>query len=333
MNSQPPKNFTHTVSAPEVGRVDRVVQAMTGQTRSHIRRLIQHGLVRVNEEPVGHDFDRVAAGDVVSVSFDPHNVPREKAGPWKDPAFSVVFEDEHIIVVDKRAGVLTVPTGPAMPDAKTLEGRINDYLRRTGRGQVQRREFDEKGVVVVHRLDQGTSGLLVFAKHAAAAALLKAQFAEHKPLRIYRAIVRGLVQINKGSFRTYLATGDDLTRYSTTDADRGELAITHYQVVRRYEALEATLVECRLETGRRNQIRVHFSEVGHPVLGDPRYQSRLAKHPKWRAKRIALHAATLGLDHPVTGKLMLFESPMPDAFTRFLNSAGQTGPGPTPRGT
>src|SRR6185503_15777677 len=130
-------------------------------------------------------------------------------------------------------------------------------------------------------------GLLVFGKTSAMASALKNQFAARKPRREYMAVVAGELSPREGRFETYLATAGNLDRYSTRDRRKGELAVTHYEV--EAQANGATIVRVRLETGRRNQIRVHFAEAGHPVLGDPRYRTDLAVHPRWSYRRLALH--------------------------------------------
>jgi len=294
------------VTSEMVGRVDRVVQHLTGLSRARVRALFDHDCVRVNGQLGYRDFSPVQAGDEVEVRFDPHNLPREKPADWQDPAFTLIYEDDQLLVVDKAAHVLTVPTEEG--ERKTLLEAVDRYLQRSGRGDHAQ---------VMQRLDRGTSGVLVLAKTDIAYERLRAQFAAHKPLREYLAIVAGLLPKDKGVFESYLKTGTDLSRYSTRAADTGgEIAITHYQVELR--TADLTLVRCQLETGRRNQIRVHFAEAGHPVLGDPRYRPDQAKHPRWRAKRLALHAAVLEFTHPTTGKPMHFESPLPYAFTAPL---------------
>ena len=168
----------------------------------------------------------------------------------------------------------------------------------------------------MHRLDRGVSGLLVFGKSQIMADRLRDQFASRKPERLYNAIVAGKMKQTQGEFRSYLTTAKSLTRYSTNDPSAGELAVTHYQVLE-YLA-DTTLVEVQLETGRRNQIRVHFSEAGHPVLGDPRYSPEEAQHAHWPHERIALHARTLGIANPETGVAMKFDLPLPPEMARFI---------------
>ena len=146
---------------------------------------------------------------------------------------------------------------------------------------------------------------------------LIAQFAGRKPEREYAAIVAGRVKEPRGTIRSYLQTDKSLNRKSTKHGreGKGELAITHFEVKEHYTG--ATLLAVSLETGRRNQIRVHCAEMGHPVLGDTRYRTKEAVHPQWPPGRLALHARLLGFSHPVGGKALRFEVELPIAFTEF----------------
>jgi len=219
--------------------------------------------------------------------------------------FEIVFEDKHLIVVNKPADLLTVPTVRA--ETNTLLSKVADYVKHVSKG---------RGAFTVHRLDRGVSGLLVLGKTQEIVRELKDQFAASKPEREYLAIVAGDVQQPSGTFESLLATDKDLNRFSTEDEEVGQLAITHYRVVSALR--DTTLVQVRLETGRRNQIRVHFAEAGHPVLGDPRYRPEQAAHPHWPHKRLALHARLLGFEHPVTGQPLRFEAALPAEMERFL---------------
>ncbi|MCA9729828.1 MAG: RNA pseudouridine synthase, partial [Candidatus Eisenbacteria bacterium] len=197
--------------------------------------------------------------------------------------FRIVFEDRFLIAVDKPARLLTVPTPRG--ERNTLVHLIERYLEhrgarphaspvrpgsdrtRAGSSSSGRRPAWRRSariVEVVHRLDRDTSGLLVFAKDAPTGEDLRAQFFDHRAERIYLAVVAGRMQLDRGTFDSYLATNRGLHRYSSGPQGEGERAVTHYRV--RERSPHATLVEVRLETGRRNQIRVHFAEAGHPVI-------------------------------------------------------------------
>ena len=294
-----------TVDADNAGRVDLVVRELSGSSRRQVRGMVDHGCVSINGGPCETIAAPVAAGDVVSIRFDPTQRYHEKKKRWDDRTFSIVFEDDHLIVVDKSAGTLTVPTDNN--EDNTLVERVSLYLSHSRR---------KRQAWIVHRLDREVSGLLVFGKQERIADRLIAQFKQRKPQRVYAAIVAGVMTSDEGTFRSHLAIGKNLDRYVSQASQETELAITHYRVIKRKS--DSTLVEVTLEMGKRNQIRVHFAHAGHPVLGDPRYRKTQAIHPRWIRKRIALHAKSLGFEHPVSGEAMTFESPLPSAIQKFL---------------
>jgi 23S rRNA pseudouridine1911/1915/1917 synthase len=287
------------------GRIDRLVQELAGGTRAHVAGLFDFDCVAVNAQPTREPWRRLVAGDQVQVRFEEGRRYHARPRPRQHQGFAVVYEDRELIVVDKSAELLTVPTERREPN--TLVDRVNEYVRRTKKG---------KGAFPVHRLDRGVSGLLVLGKTAEIAALIRDQFAARKPERKYVAIVAGRLAQPAGQFRSFLATDASLRRFSTDDEEIGQLAITHYQVVETWQT--TSLVEVHLETGRRNQIRVHFSEAGHPVLGDPRYRPEAARHPDWPHRRIALHAQTLAVTHPNSEQQLRFESQLPAEMVRFI---------------
>ena len=302
------KSADVTDDSPFLGqRADRLVQQLCGLSRSQIVGLFDHGCVTRNGAVTTQPAERLAVGDRVEVRYDAHQRYHPKPRPRRNLGFAIVFEDKHLIVVDKPADLLTVPT--RRQETNTLQHKVEDYVRHVSKAH---------GAYPVHRLDRGVSGLLVFGKTQEMVRQLKDQFAANKPEREYVAIVAGRLKEKLGTFESLLATDKDLNRFSTEDAAIGQLAITHFRVVARLKG--ATLVQVRLETGRRNQIRVHFAEAGHPVLGDPRYQAELASHPQWPYERLALHARLLGFDHPVTGQAMRFEAPLPPEISRFAKT-------------
>ena len=298
-----------TIDADNAGRVDLVVRQLSGSSRSQVRGMVDHGCVSINGAPCETIAAPVAAGDLVSIHYDPTQRYHEKKKAWDDRTFNISFEDDHLIVVDKSAGSLTVPTD--RNEKNTLVERVSVYLSHSRR---------KRQAWVVHRLDREVSGLLVFGKHEPIADRLIEQFKQRKPKRLYTAIVAGVMSNDEGTFHSHLATGKNLDRFVARPSRKTQAAITHYRVLRRMS--DTTLVEAILETGKRNQIRVHFANAGHPVLGDPRYKAKQAAHSRWIRKRIALHAKSLGFEHPVSGEAMMFESPLPSALEKFIARSG-----------
>ena len=297
---------TQRIVEPEqAGRIDKIVQELTGRSRADVKGLFHHHCVARNEVECLNPGEPVVAGDVVRVRHDSHRRYHVSPPERGHAEFRLIHEDDDVIIVDKAAGVLSVPT--EREEGNTLLDLLSARIarqRRRGRA------------TAVHRLDRGTSGVLVFAKHQRAADALQTQFREHSVIREYAAIVAGRLRESTGTFRSRLRTGKDLRRFSVADDEPGEDAVTHYRVEQELD--RATLVRVTLETGRRNQIRVHFAEAGHPVVGDDKYDPAAARHRRWKAKRFALHAAVLGFLHPLTKRAMRFESPLPPEFVQFV---------------
>lgn len=304
-----PKLTKTTTLASETPRLDLAVQALTQRSRAIVRGMFDHGCVQVNGQPCAEPGRPGRPGDVVQVTYDDQQKYREFAKPRLLLKFRIAYEDAHLLVVEKEAGMLTVPTDHG--EDRTLMHEVARYLSKGPRLT--------RLAHVVHRLDRDTSGVLVFGKTAAMAQALSEQFEARKPERAYDVLVAGQIREDQGTFRSYLATNKDLDQFSTQVVGQGKLAVTHFRVERRLRG--ATLLRVHLETGRRNQIRVHLAEAGHPVLGDVRYRPEEAKHPLWRHKRLALHARTLGFTHPVTGQPVRVTSELPAAFTEFLRAA------------
>ena len=216
----------------------------------------------------------------------------------------VVYEDDAVIVVEKPAGLLTMATD------KEKSRTVYALLRESA----NRKRPAEK-IFIVHRLDREASGLLVFAKTIEAKERLQDQFKDHSAGRKYVAVVEGRVSPEKFTIQSYLAENAAFRVYSTKKKALGKIAITHVRVIRTNP--NASLIEVRLETGRKHQIRVHLAERGHPIVGDKMYGSGLN-----RLRRLALHAAELGFRHPVTGQVMRFEAPVPKSFGGLVRNAG-----------
>ena len=288
------------------------LQSQLRISKIEAQRLIHDGAVSVAGRTTTAGHRKLDAGDSIIVEYSPPppKLPAKEAKRAARQAFSVLYDDEHLLIVDKPAGLLTVPT--PYRERQTLIGHLNRYeLQRSG-GQVY----------CVHRLDRGVSGVLAFAKSLDVAERLRNQFAARKPERRYVAIVAGKVQEAEGSRESYLATDRDLNRYSTEDEQSGQYAVTHWRRLNEYP--DATMLQVQLETGRRNQIRVHLAELGHPILGDPRYSPEIAKHRHWPYGRLALHAQSLGLEHPATGQPIQIDTAWPEEFRNFHRRGGGT---------
>ena len=277
-------------------RVDRVVAMLTDLPRTEAAALVADGHVRLDGTVVSGKSRKVAEGEVLTVEVPERRV----AGVAADPSVHVpvVFADDDVIVVDKPAGLVVHP-GHGNDRGTMVQGLLAAYPELAAVG-----EPDRPGVV--HRLDAGTSGLLVVARSAAAYSSLVEQLQSRSVDRRYLALVAGTVESPAGVVDAPIGrSGSDPTRMAVR-AD-GREARTAYEVRERFtEPTAATLLECKLETGRTHQIRVHLAAIGHPVLGDPRY----GRSPL-RVPRPFLHAWRLAFDHPTTGERVSFESALP----------------------
>jgi len=215
---------------------------------------------------------------------------------------TILYEDQDILVIDKSAGLLTVKA--AYEQENTAHHILTTYLRK---GSFK----SKKQLYVVHRLDRDTSGVLVFAKSPEAKESLKLQWKGVK--KKYVAVVHGILAKKSDTITSYLVESEDYEVFSVKDSREGELAKTRYKVLK--EAKKFSLLEVELLTGKKNQIRVHFSEKGHPLVGDKRYGR------KGEVKnRLTLHSHTLTFKHPRTGKELTFEAEIPVMFLRFFEN-------------
>ena len=233
-----------------------------------------------------------------------------------DIPLRIVFEDEHLIVVDKREGLLSMGTGRGKEEV-TAHSLLNNYIRNTAprRG----RYAPPPRVFIVHRLDRETSGLMVFAKSEEIKFALQENWDEAVTCRRYVAVLNGCIpsQESSGTIRTWLKENRAFVVYSSPRNNGGQLAITHYRVLESNPIKHKTLMELELDTGRKNQIRVHMQELGYPIYGDKKY---FGENPQQlmeskKAHRLYLHAHTLNFIHPVTGKEMKFSTGIPRSFS------------------
>jgi 23S rRNA pseudouridine1911/1915/1917 synthase len=287
-------------------RLDRIVALLADVSRSAAAAVIAAGGVTVDGAPAASGKVRLAEGAVVEV--DPAAIPRT-ALPAGDESvtFGIAFADDEVVVVDKPAGLVVHP-GAGNPDGTLVNGLLARFPEVAGVGDPMRPG-------IVHRLDAGSSGLLVAARTAAAADALIEQFASHRAGRRYDAVVWGHPDAPHGIIDAPIGRdpADPLKMAVVVD---GKPARTEYQLVAQYVA-PATLARlwCVLETGRTHQIRVHLAAIGHPLVGDPTYGER---RTTLGLTRPFLHAAELSFDHPTTGERLTFTSPLPADLAAFL---------------
>ncbi|HEX8169858.1 MAG TPA: RluA family pseudouridine synthase [Thermoanaerobaculia bacterium] len=268
--------------------LDALAERFPDSSKTTLRQMLQSGRVRVDgeiEKNARRELDEDSTIDVAQKAVH-RNLPE---------GLSVLHEDADVIVVLKTHGMLTVATERERDT--TVQAYLNVYLGARNKERIQ----------VVHRLDRETSGVLVFAKNAYAREQLKEQFKEHSVDRVYVAVVEGAMDPEEGTFRSYLREMRDLKMVSVDAHPDAKYAVTHYRTIRR--SRRYSMLEITLETGRKNQIRAHLSEAGHPIVGDRMYGSEV--NP---VGRLGLHAKLLGFEHPVTHKRLVFTAPVPRVF-------------------
>ena len=290
----------------------------TSLSRSRLKNMILDGDVTVNEAPQRDPSASVRVGDAICLTIPP---PAAATPQAQDIPLEILYEDDHIIVINKPVGLVTHPA-PGTPDGTLVNALIahcGDSL--TGIG-------GEKRPGIVHRLDKDTSGVMMAAKTAEAHQVLTDMFAAHDLDRVYTAIVWGLPQQRQMTIDAPIGRSSR-DRKKMTITEKGRHAITHLDFTRSLPPL-ASVAECRLETGRTHQIRVHMAHIGHGIIGDPHYGRpmrsgqmpdnalRAALADLRAFKRQALHASLLGFAHPITGEEMHFTTPIPQDMQDLL---------------
>lgn len=287
-----------TRTAQEGGRLlDCFLKNFPSINRTRAKQLLKFGAIQVNGRPVTQFDSAVKRGDTLHV--EPRPGPgRSEVGP-RAP-FPIVYEDEWLLAIDKPAGLLTVSTEKVK--TKTAYFQLTDYARRTGptgRGRV----------FIVHRIDRDTSGLLVFARDENTRRDLQDHWDQVE--KKYYAIVEGVPKVSQDTIESFLAEDKFRRVYSTRRSKFSKKAATHYRVIK--SSGPFSLLDVQLLTGRKNQIRVHLSDLGHPVIGDEKYGSH--SDP---AGRMGLHAYSLSFTHPHTKERVVLRSPLPPALRRIF---------------
>lgn len=269
-------------------------EAMPQRKRTNVKELLKYGQVMLNGT-VTRQFDApLNPGDEVKVNLTRAFVT------FYNRRLQLVYEDDDIIVANKGYGLLSI--GNDKIKDGTAYSILRDYLKS---------KDPRNKLFIVHRLDQHTSGLMVFAKNTEAKEIMQHNWNNMVRRRQYVCVVEGKIDPPEGEVKSYLAENSKYLVYSTDKPEEGKLAYTRYKAIK--SANGYTLAEVELETGRKNQIRVHMKDLGHPIIGDRRYGARTAP-----IHRLALHARTLVFIHPVSRKLMEFETPIPASFVSMV---------------
>lgn len=280
--------------AEEKGLLELLMQKLEGISRTKAKAILSGNGVRVNGKLESHFDFKLRPGMTVEISKH-----RDKSVEHKNPYYHIVYEDRWIIVIDKEPNVLSMGVGKKSTNIKTL---LDDYLYQSGQNYTAH---------VVHRLDRGTSGLIIYAKSVDVQQDLEHTWKETIVDRRYIAVVCGEIQPLDGQVANWLMENKLFLTYSSPVDNGGKYAITDYHTVE--SGKQYSLVELKLQTGRKNQIRVHMQDLQHPVVGDFKYGCN--ENP---IGRLALHAFRLYFYHPVTHQLMRFETPYPEKFVRLV---------------
>ena len=325
-------NLQHLIQEDEDGkRLDQLLSTLDEiVSRTQAQRLLKSGNVLLNGKAEMSPSRKVRTGQEIMLTIPP---PESTEVISEVGELDILFEDEHLIVINKAAGVVVHPSA-GHPSGTLVNYLLHHCQDLSGIGGVLRPG-------IVHRLDKDTSGILVVAKTDDAHQNLSEQFKEHSVKRQYQTMVWDVPEKEHGvinaALRRHPVRRKDMSIVENenpeeSEREKGKYAVTHWRVLQRFEF--STLLACRLETGRTHQIRVHLTSIGHPVIGDPQYgKSPLKRHPSISAelsqtianfRRQALHAESLGFKHPSTGEWVEFSAPIPTDFQKLLKAIRQT---------
>ncbi|MGE5455858.1 MAG: RluA family pseudouridine synthase [Ignavibacteriales bacterium] len=271
--------------------LDYLLTHLKNKSKNNIKSILSRGSVFVDNKPITKFDYKLRKGQIIEI--------RQILKNYKN-TISIIYEDNDLVVVDKPDGLLSIATDKE--STNTAYHLVREHIRiRNPKGHI----------FVVHRLDRDTSGILVFAKNEKIKNMLQDNWNDIVTIRGYVAIVEGQFDKANGTIKSWLKENKAKMVYSSNRPHDGDLAITHYQVLRTND--KYSLVDIRLDTGRKNQIRVHMKDLGHSVIGDKKYGSK--SDP---LKRLGLHANVLEFKHPISKKVMHFEVPIPDSFNKLV---------------
>ena len=289
-----PKQIKFNVKEP-AELMDFLLKAYNGKSRNGVKSLLSHRQILVDGQVVTAYNHVVQPGQIVSIQSG--LVPQQTH--YK--GLKIVFEDEHLIVINKDSGLLSISSDPKSPEPTAYNILRNHVKISTSHNKI----------FVIHRLDRDTSGLMMFAKSEEVKEKIQHAWLDTVEERIYTVVVEGRVAEDSGTITSWLKENAAFNVYSSYIPNDGDLAITKFNVLKRSRFY--TLLEASLETGRKNQIRVHMKDLGHLVIGDRKYGAKPSP-----IHRLGLHARVLKFNHPVTGKLLSFETSIPRKFQYLI---------------
>ncbi|MFC4556772.1 RluA family pseudouridine synthase [Virgibacillus kekensis] len=288
--SQSDKTLEYKVGEP-AELLKFLLTALSNRSRNSVKSILARGQVTVDDHIETQYNYELQPGQRVTIL-------KNKAAVKQDAliGMEIVYEDEHLIVINKEAGLLSIAN--EKEKERTAHHQLMEYVRR---------EHPQNRIFVVHRLDKDTSGVMMFAKSEKVKHILQDDWKRNVTERTYMALVEGKVAKHQYKITSWLRESKTRLMYSSQTKNDGLYAATQYKVVQQNE--EFSLLEVQLETGRKNQIRVHMQDIGHPVVGDKKYGSKSKG-----LRRLGLHAKVLAFKHPITGKQMRFEADVPKSF-------------------
>ena len=270
-----------------------LLELLNNQSKNSVKSLLKHGQVFVNGRSATHFDTPLTSGDKVFISHEKGRIE------FNHPQLKIVWEDDELIVVDKKDGLLSVSDSPTQE--RTAYFLLNEYVKKIN---------PRNKIFILHRLDKGTSGLMMFAKNRNIQEYLRENWHNMITKRTYVALIEGIPEKKEDTIITYLAENSRMKVYCT-DPQNGKEAVSHYHVLK--SNADYSLIEVDLETGRKNQIRAQMEYIGYPVAGDPKYGALTDP-----AGRLMLHAMRLFFIHPATNQEMRFETPIPYKFREFV---------------
>lgn len=273
-----------------------LTKCFPGKSRTSVKSFLTHKQILVNQKSISKYNFILKPGDELTLFNGKGSADESLEG------IKIIFEDEYLIVIEKAAGLLSVSTSGEKE--RTAFHMLSSYVRN---------KDPRKHLFVLHRLDRETSGVMMFAKDQQVQETMQNNWREMVQERTYTVIVEGKVLENEGSISSHLIESKAMKIHTTHQKDKGQLAITYYKLKKQLK--DYAMLDVTLETGRKNQIRVHMEEMGNPVAGDKKYGAK--SNP---LQRLGLHASLLIFKHPITREIMRFESPLPKSFARLMKA-------------